>query len=1044
MPSSRSIALALLVLNGSPAVQAVSAPVPRTASRQESPAKEGIRAYLARLAERGMTAEIVREGEAFLRGAPSSPDADVVRYRVGCAYAASGRDADAARLLEPLAARTDFEFAAEAGVRCAEIALRANTGGNADGKDAARAERFLERAETSARGATRDAVRALLARARLAAGRPDAAVEAARALRRDGETAAVRREAILIEAWAHLRRSDPQACALCTRALLADAEATADERAEASVVLGEALLDAHRPAEALDSFAAVPAGPWRSAALRGSGFALAALGRHAESAREFTAALRADPNGPQAAECALQAGVEHLAAGDARAASAAFSERALDAHPHAIEWRARAASAGGDADTALAVLAAAPPSRERDDTARRRARLRGEILESAGRPAEAARAYADCGDSAGLVDAARASLVAEDAQQALQYAESALRTRGEGASELAARIALGEAAFRLERWTDARASFDAAARLEPDAARSARITSRAAWSAWNGGDARGTVDAVRAALPALQGSEREEAQFLLARALETLRDPAAVTAWRAFLAEHPDSTRAREVVLRLARSLQPDEARVLIGNALARASDPTRAVELYAELGEIESRAKNYVAARAAYERALELDAGTLDEVVRYGAAFACAALGDDEAAERALAPIFGIDAPLDAGVAAFELGALLRVRAADGPGAFDRWSRLERAGATVERSLASLRPILPLLLAKLGAERHAQTIDPALAGLAARARGAELALVEIERGWLAISLHDAPGAARAIERAASVSARDASSSVHLGELRLACGEEFARVAKTAEAEAQFRAAAADPAALARALLALAWSQLERGDDVGALADLERFERECTSSPERPRALTLQGEALWRLGRHETCVHVLTAARAIVRDPALRAIVLERLGSALARMERWREADEALAEFTRAFPDAPGRPTAELDRGRALARIGDVRGARVCLDRAVLAGGATASRARVERARLSRAAGDLDAALSDALKAALLVDDPESSPEALLLAAEILDEQGETAAARARRAELVERYPRSPAGLRASQSASARDASTPKSRGGDR
>ncbi len=82
-----------------------------------------IRGYLARLAGRDLQAEVVREGESWLRANGSDPAGDVVRYRVGCAHLALGRDALGLGLLEPLAARKDFEFAAESAVRAAETRL---------------------------------------------------------------------------------------------------------------------------------------------------------------------------------------------------------------------------------------------------------------------------------------------------------------------------------------------------------------------------------------------------------------------------------------------------------------------------------------------------------------------------------------------------------------------------------------------------------------------------------------------------------------------------------------------------------------------------------------------------------------------------------------------------------------------------------------------------------------------------------------------------------------------------------------------------------
>ncbi len=1034
--------LAVLALVGAGTAGATATRSPVEALAQGTDASE-IRAYLARLADRGLWSEVVREGEAYLRATPRGAVSDVVRYRVGCARVAAGDDAGGMRDLEPLARRAEFEFAPESAVRCAEVAMRAGA--------PERAEAFLAPVEVRARGATRDAVRILRVRARLAAGRAGEAAQMARALRQDAGAAIVRREACLLEAWAELRSGRAEESGRCAAPLVDDAAASVDERAEARIVLGEALLDGGRASEARTVLDAVPAGPWRAAALRGTGFAQAALGAHADAARAFVAARDMDPTGARAVECALQAGVEFLAAGDVAAARKAFAEGTLDALPDTAEWRARAALAADDASTALVELDRASRTAN-TEVARRQARLRGEILVRAGRRDEAARAFAAGGDAAGLVEAARASLASGDASAALRHAQDALRTSPRPELELAAQIARGEAAFQLERWADARTAFGAARALETDRARAARIALRSAWSVWNAGDARAAAEEARSAIADLPEAEREEGTFLVARALETAGDPRAGSAWQAYVDRYPTTPRAAEAVLRLARTLPVNEARALLRRAAQSADDPRRAARIELELGELESRVKDYTAARTAYERALDLTAGSgrdassqrvveaaanvpdaeletaFETTLCYGLAFACAAQSDDTAAEHALAPLLAQDrqteSPLDS--AARELAVTLRVRAQDADGAFARWRRFATASVSVDRALASLRPVADLLV-RAG---RASEVETALAGLAQRATRAELAVVEIERAWLAVGVGDARAAVAATERAARADTQQAA----LGELRLACGDALSAGGDAQAAESQYAAAAAANAGvLDRALVRLAWSRLQRGDDRAALADLERFEHECATSTERPRALALRGEALWRLDRPEECARVLTEARKSVRDEETRALVLARLGSALLATERWGEAADVLLEFTRQFPKAPSVPSAELDRGRALVQTGDTRGARSCFERALTAGGAIGARARLERARMAQRAGDLDAALSDALKAALLVDDPESSPEALELAAEVLDAQGEHDAARARRTELVARYPRTPAGVRASQAPAQKD-----------
>lgn len=988
-----------------------------------------IRAYLARLAGRDLHAEVVREGETWLRANGSDPAGDVVRYRVGCAHLALGRDGQGLALLEPLAAREGFEFAAESAVRAAEARLRTN--------DPTRAERLLARVVQSARGSTRDAVLALLVRARLALDQTEPALVAARSLRTDGSTAESRREGALLEAWGLVRAGRGPEAAKSAQLVIDDAAATPAERGEAQVVLGEALLGAERPADARRAFESVPEGPWRVAALRGIGFAEKSAARPVEAARAFIAAAQLEPEGPYAAECTLHAGIESLAAGDARSARELLAAKVLDSVPDAAEWRARAALADGDPESALREVTRARSAKSDAARSARLARIEGEAHEKAGRGKDAARSFAADGSAAGSVEAARASLTVGDAQAALRHARAALDAKPDARTALSAFVALGEAAFRLERWPDARAAFEAAIPLETDVARGARIRLRAAWSAWEGGEPAVAASHATTASAGLPANEREEADFLAARALGAARDPAERAAWSAFLDRHGASARAAEAALHLARMSEPAEARTLLTRALERESDPARAAEIALELGELAARANDHAAARAAYEQVLARG-GAHGPQASYGLAFACSALGDAAAAERAIAPLLtASDIDADLARAAFELATVFSVRAGDAVGALTRWRGFSERGASSTRALTSLRGVLPLLKSA-GSQKDA---EKALAELAGRSRGGELAAVEIERAWFALEGGDGVASARSLERAVKAGGDPAL----LVEVRIALGDHLLEKGDGASARREFLAAVVPGSKwIDKALVRLAWSRLSANEDAAALADLERFERECAASPERPRALALRGEALWRLGRYEECAESLTLARSLVRDAATKELVVERLGSALVKLDRQREAADVWGDFVREFPRSSGVPAAELARGRALARLGDTRGARASLERAVSAGGAIAARARLEKARIAATAGDLDAALSDALKAALLVDDPECAPDALLLAAEILAQQGEVAASRARLAELAERYPRSDAATRAKTlEVKARGASAP-SKGGAR
>ncbi len=804
-------------------------------------------------------------------------------------------------------------------------------------------------------------------------------------------------------------------------------------------MLGEAWLGVERPAEARLAFESVLDGPWHAAALRGIGFAEKSLARPVEAVRAFTAAAQLEPEGPYAAECTLHAGIESLASGDPRAARALFATKLLDAAPDAAEWRARAALADGDPESALREVTRARSASGGDAAQNARlARIEGEAHEHAGRSQDAARAFAAGGSPEGSVEAARASLTAGDARAASRHARAALDAKPDARTALSAFVALGEAAFRLERFDEARAAFEAALPLEADVARAARIRLRAAWSAWEGGDAAVAARHASAASLGLLAGEREEADYLAARALGAARDPAERAAWITYLEAHGSSAHAAEALMHVARSCEPAEARALLARALERETVPARAAELAVELGELAARAKDHAAARAAYEQALKRGVGAPDPQAHYGLAFACAALGDDAAAERALAPLLATsDLDADLARAAFELATACSVRAGDALGALGRWRGFVERGAPSSRALSSLRGVLPLLKSA----GRSSDAEQALADLAGRSRGVELAAVEVERAWFALEAGDGGTASRALDRAAQAGGAPA----QLAEVRVALGDRLLEAGDAASARREFLAALVPgSASLDKALVRIAWSRLSANEDTLALADLERFERECAASPERPRALALRGEALWRLGRHAECAELMLIARPLVRDAATRALVLERLGSALAKLDRQRESADVLAEYVREFPRSAGVPAAELARGRALAQIGDVRGARASLERAVSAGGAIAARARLEKARLAAAAGDLEAALSDALKAALLVDDPECAPDALLLAAEILAQQGEVASARARLAELAQRYPQSAAATRAQSLDPKPRGASPRSNGGTR
>jgi TolA-binding protein len=154
----------------------------------------------------------------------------------------------------------------------------------------------------------------------------------------------------------------------------------------------------------------------------------------------------------------------------------------------------------------------------------------------------------------------------------------------------------------------------------------------------------------------------------------------------------------------------------------------------------------------------------------------------------------------------------------------------------------------------------------------------------------------------------------------------------------------------------------------------------------------------------------------------------LRTKALFRLGLALGELGRWSECEGRLAELARAAPQFPNLAEAELWRGRALAEQRKTRPARAAFERTLaLDQGELAAAARLGLGKLAEAEGQMDAALSEYLKVALLYAHEESVSEALFAAGRVLEAQGQADKAGARYRELVEQHPDSPFAARAQE-----------------
>ena len=126
----------------------------------------------------------------------------------------------------------------------------------------------------------------------------------------------------------------------------------------------------------------------------------------------------------------------------------------------------------------------------------------------------------------------------------------------------------------------------------------------------------------------------------------------------------------------------------------------------------------------------------------------------------------------------------------------------------------------------------------------------------------------------------------------------------------------------------------------------------------------------------------------------------------------------WAASATTLAELAAKHADFPGLVEAELWRGRALARQAQRRAARQALEGVTTRNkGALAAAARVELGRLAEEEGDLESALAEYLKVAVLYADPDAVSEALFRAGDVLARQGDKERAAAQFRDVISRFP---------------------------
>ncbi|MFN0242920.1 MAG: tetratricopeptide repeat protein [Planctomycetota bacterium] len=962
--------------------------------------------YIAGLAAKGLHDRVAKEAERFLADHPRHARADLARYRLAGALFELHQNDAAARHLRELEKLRGFEFEAEAAFRLGQCELA------------------LERCEPAAQAferalATRKdylvvPAHALLAEARLRCNDAAGAEAHFRAVLEADPQGTYAADAVCGLAWCAHRRGDrEQALAACERAV--QKLGRHERAAEMRFLAGECLLDLERPRDALAAYRSVDGGAFVEGAARGAAFALAEMGDHAGAAAAFAQFVDAHPQSRFAPECRLQAGIEALLGGDADGALERL--RAADLPPGgALDyWRARALSETGDKQGALKAADRALAAKPSEDLAGRLQVLRGDLLSALGRREDALDAYQRAGSDGALQRAIADSLAAKRPEEARTLARTLLERYPQSSHRRDAETAIAEAAFALGSYDDAQRSFaalESSARTQ-DERRTLRT--RIAWCRYLSGDAANAAATFREIARAGDGPLVDEARFMEARALEAAGDKdGALRAYDAYLARTKAGTRRDEAVLRAAKLAPDGAARERLLAVLRDSPDTPLAADIHFELAERASAAHRLTEAAEHYRAAVS---GTTNDELRrsatYGLAWCAYSEGRLDEAAQALRPLVA-ERELEAELRGAALELLLWVESKRGdPQAIETAWKAFAAAVPDETRLAQAARGTVAALKKAGEPDRAATL---LGALARGARTGPLAaLIAIERAYMLLDVKDVDGAQRELARAAEIAPADpalAEACFFLAEARFDAGE-------WDHAAALYDAALSIPEnpVRDRALYKLGYARVRANDWPAAAAAFERLVAEHPKSELVIESRFLLGEAQYRGGAYDAAYATLKDVLATAPKHAVRPKALFRFGLAAGRLERWKESAEALTTLAREAPQFENLAESELGRGRALAALGDVRGARTALARVLdLDRGDLSGEAQLALGDLAARAGDHDAALSAYLKVAVLYDSAELVSRALLAAGGALEAQGDARRAAEQYREIVEKH----------------------------
>ncbi|MFT5733485.1 MAG: TolA-binding protein [Planctomycetota bacterium] len=988
-------------------------------------------ALIAGLAKRGLHDMVVKEGTDFLQRFTNHRRMNAVRYRLAGAYFELGKTRESLAQYQALDGVNGFEQAMEVKFRLGQCAVEL-------GENAV-AVQSLRAVEASNADYLKTPAIYLLAEALFRSESFDEAGAAyGRVLKRTDDSAAeYARDARYGRTWSAWKKKNFDGTIAGAQDFLGQ-HGEDPQAGELAFLAGEAHLEAGRPADAIQWYGRVTKGEYAEVALRGAGFAEVTQGNATAAASRFGRYLSQFPKGRFAAEVALQRGVQLVRAKAFAEAATALRSAPTVQDAQARYWLAMAEAGQGRHEAALAA-AQDGLKKNPDETLGVQLRIAaGDALFELGRSQEAAAFYEQSGSSYALHAAAVARLNAGDAKEAERLARTLLTgaARQPGTEfRLEALLTRAEALFRMERYGEAepllRTLLDEArqkiaaegaaeggAKVDPSLV--SRANSRLAWCQWYADNTAGARQLFAAASRDrnLTEAERAEALFMTGRAaLKGGDSQGAIQAFTAYAtATGKEGAFADEVLLRLARLTPGAGGAAFYGRLVAEHPSSTlapaalsEAAERYISLGDSAQGAASYA---MLVERFPQHE---LSRNARYGLGWARYQAGEYAPATE---PLW--DVARDSGAseelrtASLELLVWSFAKAENPTDAAVAFQAFASRSSDEQRLLSAAR-LVDGVLAEAGDLDGRKSLWQSLT---TKFKGAEgVASARIELGFVALDQGDIQGAAQQ-----AIAGRQAlPESPDVAELLFFVGEAYyeagddERAAPLYVASSQY---AADEVA-ERALYKGGFSELRRGQNANAAKAfgtlVERFPKGVLA----PESMFLAGEACYREEQFEASAVWL---RQMVKDfpsHASRSKALFRLGLTEGRLENWGASADALGSLVSRYPDFASLTEAELWRGRALSRRGDRRAARQSLGRVIESDeGILAAQARIETGRILEDENDLEGALSEYLKVAVLYGHAEECAEALVRAGEVLERSGEAERARERYEEVLEDYPK--------------------------